>query len=133
MVFLDGRFAGRARYFNGRKGFLYLEPGSYRLELRMDGYRTAAFSIAARPSCRFDILHRMDKSRGSSAGPVLPEGKVTHAGLAPVEGAAAAPPPPGRPGGPDPALRPDLGSRGRCRRGGLRLARLRGRRRRRST
>ena len=130
MVFLDGRFAGRARYFNGRKGFLYLEPGAYRLELRMDGYRTAAFSIAARPSCRFDILHRMDKSRGSSAeGPVPPEGKgePTQWVWAPVEGAAAAPPPPGRPGGPDPALRPDLevGSQvagaGEVARGSLRL------------
>jgi len=111
MVFLDGRFVGRARYFNGRKGFLYLEPGSYRLELRMDGYRTAAFSIAARPSCRFDIRHRMDKSRGSSAEvPVPPAGKgePTQWVWAPVEGAAAAPPSPGWPSGADPALRPDL-------------------------
>jgi hypothetical protein len=112
MVFLDGRFAGRARYFNGTKGFLYLEPGDYRLELRLDGYRTEAFQIAARPSCQFEIRHRMQRSRGSTAeGPVPPAGKGEPVQWiwAPIAGAAAAPTGPGRPAGPDTALRPDLG------------------------
>ena len=33
-VHLDGRFAGRARYLDGKPGYLYLEPGAYRLEIR---------------------------------------------------------------------------------------------------
>lgn len=112
LVFLDGRFAGRARYFNGTKGFLYLEPGDYRLELRLDGYRTEAFTIAAQPSCLFEIRHRMQRSHGPAA-----EGKVPPVGKgepeqwvwAPVVvGAAAAPSGPAPPAGPDAALRPDL-------------------------
>ena len=130
LVFLDGRFAGRARYFNGFHGFLYLEPGSYRLELRMDGRRTAAFKIAARPSCRFDIRHHMERSRGSSTEPPLPpvgKGEPTQWVWAPVAGEAAAAPAPGRPAGPDAALRPDLGlgpsstAAGEVARGSLRL------------
>ena len=112
MVFLDDRFAGRARYFNGTNGFLYLEPGSYRLELRLDGYRTEAFEIAAQPSCRFEIRHRMQRARGSTAdGTALPVGRgVPEQWVwAPVGGAAAALPDAARPAGPDPALRPDLG------------------------
>jgi hypothetical protein len=110
LVFLDGRFAGRARYFNGIKGFLYLAPGSYRLELRMDGYRSEAFTIAARPSCRFDIRHRMERARGSTAEPPLPvvgKGVPERWIWTPLETAAAGPPPT-RPGAPDPSLRPDL-------------------------
>lgn len=112
LVFIDGRFAGRSRYFNGIKGFLYLEPGTYRLELRMEGYRAEAFTIAARPSCRFEIRHRMERARGStSEAPGLEVGKgVPEQWIwAPLEPAVTATPPAGRPGAPDPALRPDLG------------------------
>lgn len=63
-VYLDGRFIGRARYFNGSRGFLFLEPGRYRLELRFGGYEPELFSIDARPGCRFDILHRMNRISG---------------------------------------------------------------------
>jgi hypothetical protein len=111
MVFLDGRFAGRARYFNGMKGFLYLEPGDYRLELRLDGYRTEAFQIAARPSCRFEIRHRMQKSRGPAAEETLPpvgKGEPEQWIWAPVASEAAAPSGPAKPAGPDATLRPDL-------------------------
>ena len=111
MVFLDGRFAGRARYFNGIKGFLYLEPGDYRLELRLDGYRTEAFEIAARPSCLFEIRHRMQRSRGPAAEETVPpvgKGEPEQWVWAPVAGAAAAPSGPIQPAGPDAALRPDL-------------------------
>jgi hypothetical protein len=111
LVFLDGRFAGRARYFNGTNGFLYLEPGDYRLELRLDGYRTEAFQIAARPSCLFEIRHRMQRSHGpATEGTVPPVGKGEPEQWvwAPVAGAAAAPSGPAPPAGPDAALRPDL-------------------------
>ncbi|MCJ7756379.1 MAG: hypothetical protein MUP13_17600, partial [Thermoanaerobaculales bacterium] len=36
-VYLDNRFVGRARYLDGWPGYLFLAPGSYRLELRLDG------------------------------------------------------------------------------------------------
>jgi len=44
-VHLDGRFAGRARYLDGKPGYLYLEPGFYRLEIRFDGYRTVVVEL----------------------------------------------------------------------------------------
>ena len=112
LVSLDGRVAGRARYFNGTRGFLYLEPGIYRLELRMDGFRTEAFTIAAQPSCRFEIRHRMERARGPTAeipGPAVGKGEPEQWVWAPLEPAVTAAPPTGRPGAPDPTLRPDLG------------------------
>ena len=112
MVSLDGRFVGRSRYFNGTRGFLYLEPGTYRLELRMDGFRTEAFTIAAQPNCRFEIRHRMERARGPTAeipGPAVGKGEPEQWVWAPLEPAVAAAPPTGRPGAPNPSLRPDLG------------------------
>lgn len=108
---LDGRFIGRARYFNGKKGYLFLAPGRYRLEARMGGYRTEVFAIDARPSCRFDIRHRMTRSRGTakeSRGDPPGRGVPSQRVFQPVgEG------PPqlknDRSGGPDIGLRPDLG------------------------
>lgn len=62
-VHLDGRFVGRARYFDGKPGYLYLEPGAYNLELRIEGYRTILVELDATPSCRFDLKHRMEKAK----------------------------------------------------------------------
>lgn len=112
LVYLDGRFAGRSRYFNGTKGFLYLEPGIYRLELRLAGYRTEAFTIAAQPSCRFEIRHRMERARAPAAGvpgPTVGKGEPEQWIWAPLEPAVASAQPTGRTGAPDPTLRPDLG------------------------
>jgi hypothetical protein len=64
-LFLDGRFIGRARFFNAKKGLLFLQPGKYRLEARIDGYRTELFEITAAPNCRFNLKHRMIRQRGA--------------------------------------------------------------------
>jgi hypothetical protein len=112
VVLLDGRVAGRSRYFNGKKGFLYLEPGRYKLELRLDGYRPVAFDITARPNCRFDVRHRMERAQGlADAGYPEPPGKGEPAQWVwqPVQPAPATPAPAVPPGGPDLSLRPDLG------------------------
>ena len=62
---LDGRFIGRARYFDGKPGYLYLEPGKYQLELTLGGYRTEIFEIDAQAACRFEIRHRMIRDKGT--------------------------------------------------------------------
>ena len=107
---LDGRFIGRARYFNGKKGYLFLAPGRYRLEARMGGYRSEMFDLDARPNCRFDIRHRMTRSketakesRGDPPGKGVPSERV-------FDPVGVSPPQHGvdRLGGPDPGLRPDL-------------------------
>jgi hypothetical protein len=108
---LDGTFIGRARYFNGKKGYLFLAPGRYRLEARMGGYRTEIFEIEARPNCRFDIRHRMTRSRetgkerrGDPPGKGIPGQRVFYpVGVSPPQQGGD------RSGGPDPELRPDLG------------------------
>lgn len=64
-VYLDGRFVGRAILLDGQPDYLYLRPGSYRLELKYGGYRTEAFLIEVGENpCRFDIKHRMERIQG---------------------------------------------------------------------
>ena len=111
-IFLDGRFAGRARFFNGKKGFLYLEPGTYRLEVVAEGYQTEAFVIEARPNCRFDIKQRLIKGQTDAAGRDVPgkKGDPEQWIWGPVVPASASESPPGPPGRADPSLRPDLGA-----------------------
>jgi hypothetical protein len=109
-VHLDGRFAGRARYLDGKPGYLYLEPGFYRLEIRFDGYRTVVVELNVAAGCRYDLKHYMERVKGTPK-----EGKGDHYGkgkpfdrvFAPLqkdeEVLASAP---GH--GPDPSLRQDL-------------------------
>jgi hypothetical protein len=112
-VYLDGRFVGRARYLDGKPGYLYLEPGSYSLELRLDGYQTLVVGIEAGAACRYDLKHRMQKGGAewrsepeSSYGTGKPFNRV-FAPIARKEPEVATK----RSGGPDPSLRKDLGSR----------------------
>ena len=72
LVHLDNRFVGRARYLDGKPGYLYLEPGTYDLELRFEGYRTVLVELDATPSCRYDLKHRMEKPRQK-----VPDGSAT--------------------------------------------------------
>jgi hypothetical protein len=110
-VHLDDRFVGRARYLDGSPGYLYLEPGSYRLELRLEGYETVTVAIEAEPGCRYDLKHRLQKARGAPAGPdhkSFGRGKPLERVYAPLAGAEGAAEGALR-GGPDPSLRPDIG------------------------
>jgi hypothetical protein len=112
-VHLDDRFVGRARYFDGKPGYLYLEPGTYDLELRIEGFRTVLVELDATPSCRYDLKHRMEKSRqkvrdasATAYGNGEPFNRV-FGPLVKTEQEVISPPRPG----PDPGLRPDLDSR----------------------
>lgn len=113
-VHLDDRFVGRARYLDGNPGYLYLEPGAYTLELRLEGYQTVSVDLEAEPGCRYDLKHRLLKAPGASAGPddrSFGRGKPLERVYAPVaESAPAGSDTPRR--GPDPSLRPDTGGRG---------------------
>ncbi len=109
-VHLDGRFVGRARYFDGTPSYLFLEPGTYRLELRSDGYRPVLVELTAERGCRYDLRHRLERVRGFEVEHVDPDfgkGKPQQWVFAPTR------PKPPRPAqesaGPDPSLRPDLG------------------------
>jgi hypothetical protein len=111
-VHLDNRFVGRARYLDGKPGYLYLEPGAYDLELRFEGYRTVLVKLDAQASCRFDLKHRLERARGSSSGApddTYGKGEPFNRVFGPqvkTEPVAA----PSRRSGPDPSLRKDLHS-----------------------
>lgn len=110
-VHLDDRFVGRARYFDGSPGYLYLEPGRYRLELRYEGYRTVEVALEAEASCRFDLKHRLQRVPGESVEKkreTFGKGKPVSRVFAPTQAQDALPAPAaGR--GADLSLRPDLG------------------------
>ena len=108
-VHLDDRFVGRARYLDGKPGYLYLEPGSYDLELRLEGYQTVLVELDAQAACRYDLKHRLEKAKGPSDesedeyGKGKPFDRV-YGPLVKDEPAVAS----SRPAGPDPSLRKDL-------------------------
>jgi len=64
-VHLDGRFVGRARYLDGKPGYLYLEPGEYRLELQFEGYETVVIELEASSGCKYSLKHFMERIRGA--------------------------------------------------------------------
>ncbi len=64
-VHLDDRFVGRARYLDGKPGYLYLEPGAYSLELRFEGYQTLVIPIEASAGCKYSIRHFMERIKGA--------------------------------------------------------------------
>ena len=109
-VHLDGRFVGRARYFDGAPSFLFLEPGAYRLELRSDGHRPVLVELSAERGCRYDLRHRLERVRGLEVeheDAEFGKGRPQQWVFAPTR------PTPSQPAqeiaGPDPSLRPDLG------------------------
>jgi hypothetical protein len=109
-VYLDGRFVGRARYLDGKPGYLYLEPGSYRLEIRYDGYRTVVVELGAAAGCRYDLKHYMERVNGTpkeGKGDMYGKGKPFDRVFAPLqkdeEDSASVPA-----HGPNPSLRKDL-------------------------
>jgi len=113
-VYLDDRFVGRARYLDGSPGYLYLEPGSYSLELRLGGYRTVTVELEATAGCRYNLKHLLERVPGEPAerksGP-YGKGKPLQRVFAPAGGPAEE-----RveavSGGPNLALRPDIEGRG---------------------
>jgi hypothetical protein len=109
-VHLDGRFVGRARYLDGNPGYLYLEPGSYNLELRREGYRTVFVQLDADVSCRYDLKHRMERTKEPSsdeAEDTYGKGKPFNRVFGP-QVKTEAPLASSRRSGPDPSLRRDL-------------------------
>jgi hypothetical protein len=108
-VYLDDRFVGRARYLDGRPGYLYLEPGSYQLELRLEGYRTVLVELDAQSGCRYDLKHRLERAPGprSHDNDVYGEGRPFNRVFGPIEENQPTEASP-RSAGPDPSLRKDL-------------------------
>ena len=108
-VHLDGRFVGRAKYLDGWPGHLYLEPGSYTVEIRHQGYRTVAVELEATEGCRFDLQHRLERGESSSDEheTEFGKGKPFHRVFAPISDTDSEVVP-SRAAAPDPDLRKDF-------------------------
>jgi hypothetical protein len=109
-VHLDDRFVGRARYFDGSPGYLYLAPGSYRVELRLEGYKNIGVDLEAQAGCRYELKHRLERVKGTpkeNQAEKYGEGKPFNRVFEPLE-PAAQPGAEAQAGGADPSLRPDI-------------------------
>ena len=123
---LDGRFIGIADDFDGVPDYLYLRPGTYRLECVLGGYETQVVEIVAKAGYRYDIDFRLKRVKGAKKehfwqkphrpkplprlyGPV--KGQEAPAAAAPPQAPAAPGGTPQRGSGPDVSLRPDIAGR----------------------
>lgn len=108
-VHLDDRFVGRARYLDGKPGYLYLEPGTYDLELRFEGYQSVLVELDAKAACRYDLRHRLERSKvpSSEQEDDYGKGKPFNRVYEPLVTDEPKGGPPS-PAGPDPSLRRDL-------------------------
>ena len=79
-VFLDGRLIGTADDFDGFPDYLYLKPGKYTLEFRLEGFETQSIAVDARPGVKIDVGNKLKKIPGAkqygSYNPPQPEGGV---------------------------------------------------------
>lgn len=79
-VYLDGKYLGSADDFDGMPGYLYLRPGRYRLEFRLDGYETQSVEVRARAGQALDLTNHLKKvpgaSRYGSYDTPVPEGGI---------------------------------------------------------
>ena len=79
-LYLDGKLIGTADDFDGYPDMLYLGPGHYRLEFRLDGYETLTSEVDASPGRFFKIDHHLKKIPGAkhygTYSPARPEGEI---------------------------------------------------------
>ncbi len=64
-VYLDGRYIGAADDFDGYPDYLYLKPGRYRVEFRLEGYETLVREVDSRPGMYVDYKDKLHKIAGA--------------------------------------------------------------------
>ena len=94
-VWLDGVYIGTADDFDGYPDYLYLKPGSYRLEFRYQGYETYGINLDARSGQKVNLDKDMPElaSRGKAepfdpARKPMPYGRLFEPGGKPASLAA---------------------------------------------
>jgi hypothetical protein len=109
-VFLNGELIGTADDFDGYPDYLYLEPGHYTVEFRLQGYRSQKVDIDAVPGRYVPIKFELERVKGEKAAPWYdrPEGLPVGRVFGPQGAASQNPTKPG----PDVTLRPELGQPG---------------------
>ncbi len=112
-VYLDGTLIGTADDFDGYPDYLYLRPGRYTLEFRLQGYASESVEIEAAAERYFPLDMDLERVPGEQAAPWYdrPEGLPTGRVFGPLRspaGEPGAPPPDAGRTGPDTSLRPEL-------------------------
>jgi len=64
-VYLDGQYIGTADDFDGFPDYLYLRPGRYRLEFRLDGFQPRTIEVNARPGVKIDVDDKLTRMAGA--------------------------------------------------------------------
>jgi hypothetical protein len=105
-VILNGELIGTADDFDGYPDYLYLEPGHYTVEFRLQGYRSQKVDVEAVPGRYVPIKFKLERIEGEKAAPWYdrPEGLPVGRVFGPKGPAAQNP---ARPG-PDVTLRREL-------------------------
>jgi hypothetical protein len=65
LVYLDGRYIGTADDFDGWPDNLYLGPGHYRIEFRLEGYQPVTKEVDARPGVYLDFKDKLARVPGA--------------------------------------------------------------------
>ena len=73
-VYVDGRFVGRAKDFDGYPGYLWLEEGDYEITLVREGYVTFTDRIGVRTGNVVDVQLRLQP--GLSTPPKMPQATI---------------------------------------------------------
>jgi hypothetical protein len=63
-VYLDGQYIGTADDFDGWPDKLYLRPGRYKLEFRLNGYEPLTLNVRARAGATLEVDNKMQKIAG---------------------------------------------------------------------
>jgi len=87
-VYVDGRFVGRAKDFDGYPGYLWLEEGTYEITLVRDGYVTFADRVVIRTGQVIDMQLRLQQ--GLSTPARAPQAPIVEPGPAAQEEVATA-------------------------------------------
>ena len=72
-VYVDGRFAGRAKDFDGYPGYLWLEEGTHEISLVQDGYATFSDRVTVRSGYVTDVRLRLERGLSTPAPVPTPE------------------------------------------------------------
>jgi hypothetical protein len=68
-VYLDGELIGVADDFDGNPSYLFLKPGHYALEFRLQGYSSLTLNLDVKPGSYFPIDNTLARVPGETAVP----------------------------------------------------------------
>jgi hypothetical protein len=108
-LFLDGTLIGTADDFDGYPSYLFLRPGHYTLEFRLQGYKTATYNLDVTAGSFYPLKTKLERIPGEKAAPWYdrPKGLPISRIFGP-SGQPATAAPATAPSGPDVSLRPEL-------------------------